>query len=214
MSDIVQQRGRAPVILIGIALIIFVTVGGALWFTMQPSPDVDEARLQRDPVLGNPDAPVTIVQYGAYSCFQCQFLHESGIIERVLMTYEGQVNFVFRDFPFVTPAYDQMAAELSQCVLDQGQDLFWVFHDLLYTEYFANTSQDTLIDVAVAVGGDEASLNACMRSNMHAETVQYDAEQGLALGVRGTPTLYVNDQVVFSPTEANIVAAVEAALQS
>lgn len=177
-------------------------------------PEVASTRLQLDPILGDPNAPVSIVEYGAYSCHACQHLHETGAIDRILADYNGQVNFIFRDFPFITPTYDHMAAEVAQCVLDQGNEPFWQFHDLLYTEFYANSSRAALVDVAAErVGVDEAALNACVTALTHYNTVQYDADRGLRLGIQGTPTLFVNEQRVFSPREDVIREAVEITLR-
>ena len=52
---------------------------------------------------------------------------------RLSAEYPDQVNFTFRDYPVISPVYDLMAAKVAQCVLDQDQELFWAFHDALYT---------------------------------------------------------------------------------
>ena len=92
------------------------------------------ARLELDPILGDPDAPVTLIEYGAYGCHACKYWHEEGIVEALLEEFEGQVNFVYRDIPIIVPPYSQMAAEIAQCALDQGNEQFWTMHDAIYVQ--------------------------------------------------------------------------------
>lgn len=211
-----QQQQRRQQIIVGAVVTVVVVAGIAAFLLLNaPPPTVERSRLELDPVLGDPNAPVTIVKYGAYSCHGCQALHESGTIERILNEYDGHVNFTFRDFPFIMPTYDHMAAEVAQCVLDQDQESFWQFHDLLYTEFYANSTRAELVDIAADrtdVNRDE--MRTCVNTETHYQTVQFDADRGLRLGIRATPTLYVNNAPVFSPTMDNLRAAIEDALRS
>jgi protein-disulfide isomerase len=124
-------------------------------------------RLNTDPILGNPDAPVSIVEYGAYGCSACRAWHQAGIVEQILAEFPDQVNFIFRDFPVIVPTYDRMAAEIAQCALDQSQAAFWSFHDLLYTVAAPGMSQAQLIALGEPVGLDVASLQTCATSGVH-----------------------------------------------
>ncbi len=195
-----QQRLLAA---IGSVLVIAV-VGAYFLFRPGVAPQVAQARMELDPVLGNPDAPVSIVEYGAYSCHACQFLHQTGILERIIADYDGAVNFIFRDFPVITPTYDHMAAEVAQCVLDDDQGLFWQFHDRLYTTHYANSTRDELVSLGASLGADRESLASCVENLTHFNTVQYDYNRGQNLAIRGTPTLFINEARVFSLDESTI----------
>lgn len=171
------------------------------------------ARYELDPVLGSPDAPVTIIEYGAYACPSCKALHEAGIIEDLLAEYDGKVRFIFRDFPVISPNYDRMAANLAQCALDQGNDLFWAFHDALYTVARQGaSSQEDLIEMGRLSGLNADALRACAEANTHALTVEYDYNRGIGLGLRGTPSLFINDQPLFAPDAALMRAMIDEAL--
>lgn len=172
---------------------------------------VSQERLELDPMIGPPDAPVELVEYGAYSCHACQGWHEAGIVDNILAEYEGLVNFTFRDFPVISPRYDQWAAEMAQCVLDQDEDIFWQFHDALYTTHYFNSSEGELFDVAESLGADRAELRECSNSERHKSTVDFDAQRARQAGARGTPTFTVNGLTVQGGPEA-IVAAIEAEL--
>lgn len=169
-------------------------------------------RLTLNPVLGDPNAPVTIVGYGAYGCSACQAWHRSGTLEQILAEYPGQVKFVYRDFPVVAPSYSRMAARTAQCALDQGNEAFWAYHDALFTLADARSSQADLIRLGEQVGLDVSALQACVDANTHAATVQYDEDQGHKLGLQGTPAFFVNGQLLYFASPSGLREAIEQAL--
>lgn len=157
------------------------------------------SRYELDPVYGNPDAPVTLIEYGAYGCHACKFWHEEGFIEDIIEEFDGQVNLVYRDMPIISPQYDTRAAELAQCALDQSNDLYWAFHDGLYTLARQGVSSaDDMVEIGRQVGLDADALRACYEAGTHVETVRYDMQLGTDLGIRGTPTFFVGGQPIFS----------------
>jgi len=212
-----QQQTRRQQVRIAASLGGVFIMGIIAFLLMRPAtpPKIDSSRLDLDPILGDPDAPVTIVEYGAYSCHGFQALHESGIIEDILAVYDGRVNFIFRDFPVIMPTYDHMAAEVAQCVLDQDEEAFWQFHDLLYTEFYANRNRDQLVSgAAERTGVNEGELASCVDALTHYQTVQYDLQRGSQLAIRGTPALFINGQPVYSLSRQGIIQMIEAALAS
>ena len=94
-------------------------------------PDVSAQRLADDPTLGDKTAPVTIIEYGDYTCEGCAYWHNAGILESILARYEGQVKFVWRENARLS-SYSKEAAMAGQCAYDQGADAFWAYHDLLF----------------------------------------------------------------------------------
>ena len=181
-----QQQTR---LIMGGAVIL--VVAAALFLILsnssQAAPAVVDERLTPDPVLGNPDAPVTIIEYGAYGCTTCQAWHRAGIIEQILAEYPGQVRFIYRDFPVIAPSYSRMAARTAQCALDQGNDVFWAFHDAVFTRADARSSQEDLIQLGAQVGLDTDALRTCVDNNTYVATVQYHEDQGHNLGIQERP---------------------------
>ncbi len=156
------------------------------------------SRNELDPVLGAEDAPITLIEYGAYGCPSCRMLHQSGVLEQLLEEFPGQIKIIYRDFPVIYPNYDYMAAELAQCVLDQGNDLLWAYHDALFTIAQPGFSdEEALIALAGDIGADVEAVRACAASDIHLETVRYDEQRGFALGLRGTPSIVINDRVIY-----------------
>ena len=163
-----------------------------------PSTDSLE-RFLLDPVYGNPDALVSLIEYGSYACSACRFWHEEGFIEDILDDFGGDVNLIFRDMPIVSPQYDQMSAEVAQCAFDQGNDLYWLFHDAMYTIARPGASSvDDMIEMGRQVGLDADVLRTCYDAGTHRQTVLFDFSRGTELGVRGTPTFFVGDQPIFN----------------
>lgn len=156
-------------------------------------PNEDElTRYELDPIYGNPDAPVALVEYGAYACPSCKFWHVEGFIEDIIEEFDGQVNLIYRDMPIISPQYDQAAAEIVQCALDQSNELFWRYHDAMYTiaSQVVSTPEE-MIEIGHQVGLDTDLLRTCYKSGIHTETVRYDL-------ARGTPTFFVGSQPVFN----------------
>ena len=163
-----------------------------LLYGHQPPSAEMMARLELDPILGNPDAPVTLVEYGAYGCHACKFWHEEGIVEALLEEFGGQVNFVYRDIPIIVPPYSQRAAEVAQCALDQGNEQFWIMHDAIFVQADqGKASAEDLIQLGGAAGLDEAALRSCYEAGTHVATVKFDHDRGAALGIRSTPTFVI-----------------------
>lgn len=210
-----QSRQMSRLIVGSIAVLVIVAAAYLIVSNSgEPVPEVAAERLTLDPVLGDPQAPVTIVEYGAYGCSACQAWHRAGIIEQILAEYPGQVNFVYRDFPVIAPSYSRMAAQTAQCALDQGNEVFWDFHNAVFTFADARSSQEDLIALGEQVGLNTDTLQACIDANTHAATVQYHENQGRELGLPGTPAFLVNDQRLFYASPEALQAAVEQALAS
>jgi protein-disulfide isomerase len=213
-----RNRQSAPnraILMVIIALI----AGGTIFLMLSASdtgsaPPVVESRLELDPVLGSPEAPVTIIEYGSYGCSACRAWHQAGIIDQILAAYPDQVRFVFRDFPVIYPAYDRMAAEVAHCALDQGQDSFWQLHDALYSTIQPRSSQDDILRTGEQLGLNGDALRECVDQNTHRGTVQYHEDRARSLGLPGTPSFLVNDARLFNATPDALLAAVEQALAS
>lgn len=146
--------------------------------------------------LGDPNAPVTIVEFADFQCPFCgKFFRESGakIIEQYVKT--GKARFVYRDFAFLGPE-SVMAAEASRCAGDQNA--FWQYHDYLFAHQQGENqgafSKERLKEFAGALKLDTAKFNSCLDQETYRSHVQKDLDLGRSLGVDGTPATFVNDK--------------------
>lgn len=140
-------------------------------------------------VLGNKDAPVTMVEFTDYQCSFCQRFHLATFPEiRRKYIDTGKVRFVSRDFPLDFHSNAFRAAEAARCAGDQGQ--FWQMRDTLV----ANASKltpDAVEGYAASLKLDGAAFRACLESGKHKATIQKEMSEAAALGVSGTPSFVI-----------------------
>jgi protein-disulfide isomerase len=151
-----------------------------------------------DPFLGNPDAPVIIVEFSDFQCPFCgRFFQtaEPQIIEKYVKT--GKVKFVYRDFAFLGDE-SEWAGIAAECAGEQGK--FWQYHDYLFQNQQGENggafSKTNLKRFAGTLGLDTAAFNSCFDSEKYRDEVLKDTSDGRALGVSGTPTVFINDRAV------------------
>jgi len=156
---------------------------------------------ERDAVLGDPGAPVTVIEYGDFQCPFCARFH-SQVGERLREEYiaEGKVKMVFRNFQFLGPE-STAAAEAAECAKDQGK--FWAFHDAIYDEetrdgreHNGNLNRDFFVRTAQALDLNAGDFSSCIDSGKYAAQVAADTEAASAVGVNSTPTTYINGRLV------------------
>jgi protein-disulfide isomerase len=133
------------------------------------------------------------------------------VLGRLLAEFEGQVRLVYKDFPLEYHAGARPAAEAARCAAAAGR--FWEYHDLLFEGQPAFARPD-LVRYAERVGLAVKPFARCLDQGRFRADVERDVIEGKALGVRGTPTFFVNGRrlVGAQPIEA-FRAAVEDALE-
>jgi protein-disulfide isomerase len=159
-------------------------------------------------VLGDPNAPVTVVEYGDY---QCPFCKKFAIEDypKLIQDYvsQGKVKLEFRQFPVIgssASGYDQQgesfhAAEAALCAQDQGK--FWQMHDLLYEnsvgEFKGSFTIDRLKRIAAMIPDmDQNAFGSCLANGTHTQDILTQASQATAAGINSTPSFIVGDQKV------------------
>lgn len=144
-----------------------------------------------DPGRGNPEANIVIV---AFEDFQCPFcLQAKPIMDQVMAKYGDRINFIYRDFPLSSiHPQAQSAAEAANCALEQ--DTFWEYHDQLFARQ-EELSPVTYRKIAESLGLDMAKFNICFNTGKYKAEVLADYDDGVALGVVGTPTYFINGQI-------------------
>ncbi|NPV66804.1 MAG: DsbA family protein [Anaerolineae bacterium] len=158
----------------------------------QEAPTVLEVSVDDDPAFGPEDAPITIVEFSDFRCGFCGRFHAQ-TYGPLMQKYEGLIRFVYRDFPVVG---GERAALAAECVHDQGEDLFWAYHDVLFANQQSLTSDEALVSLAADLGVDTEAMATCLADELHADEVQKDFTDGMALGVRGTPAFFINGRPV------------------
>jgi len=145
---------------------------------------------KRDHILGNPNAPVTLIEYSDFECPFCKRFHPTA--HKVIKAFNGKVNWVYRHFPISShnPAA-LLEALASECAAELGgNDSFWKLTDLIYEKTLSNGNgipAPGLYVLVKEVGLEENEFQECMQSGRHTARVQEDYENGTRSGVRGTP---------------------------
>jgi len=139
-------------------------------------------------VRGNPDAPVTIVEFADFQCPYCQSVQP--ILRQLMDKYNGKVRLGFRDFPLKSiHPQAQLAAEASRCAEEQGK--FWEYHDLLLANQSA-LNPEAYRQHARSAGLDGQRFEACLASGKLNALIESDVQSGVALGILGTPAFYID----------------------
>lgn len=147
-----------------------------------------------DPALGNPNAPVTLIEFSDYQCPNCrQFAVEVLPWLRQRWMGEGLVRVVFRDFA-IRGNESHLAAQAAHCAGEQG--LYWTYHDALFAaqsgENLGTFSAANLAQLAGTAGLDPTLFAACLESGRHAARVAASTKAAYDQGYEGTPTYLVN----------------------
>ena len=147
-----------------------------------------EVEVAGSPSRGPADAPVTIIEFSDFQCPFCSRVIPT--LERVEETYGDKVRLVFRQFPLrqLHPEA-QKAAEASLCANDQEK--FWEMHDAMFADQ-GGLAVDKLKEKAATLGLDVEAFSECLDSDRHADRVIADLQAGAALGVTGTPAIFIN----------------------
>jgi len=151
-----------------------------------------------DVVLGDPKAPVTMIEYSDFQCPFCGRFYsqtEPPLKEQYVKT--GKVRFIYRHFAFLGPE-SKAAAEAVECAKDQSK--FWEYHDAIFNAELAdgrenngNLNRALFLTNAENLGLNLASFKACLDSNKYGQKVADDYSGAQALGVKATPTVFVNE---------------------
>ena len=144
-----------------------------------------------DHVRGPRDAKVTIVEYGDFECPNCKQAAPAAAM--LLAHFSGRICLVWRHFPLeeVHP-HALLAAEAAEAAGEQGK--FWEMHDLLF-EHQRDLTLPRLRELADSLGLDARAFATALRDHVHVHRVRSDEARGRALGVRSTPTFYVNGDI-------------------
>jgi len=155
------------------------------------------------PIVGNPNAPITILEWGDFQCTFCYRFHESswGIIQREYIE-TGIANLVFKDFPLNGPD-SVLAAEAAYCAEDQGK--YWSYHDELYANWAGERTgwitDDSLNQFAITADLDIEKFNSCLDDHKYRQRVLELEQFGREIGIDATPSFLIfNDEKIIKIT--------------
>lgn len=167
-----------------------------------------------DPVKGNSNAAVALVEYGDFECPACaQF---TPLLDQAYEEFGDQISITFNDFPLTTIHPNAFtASEAAQCA--HVQNKFWEYHDLLYQEQTSwsveNNPRDKFVEYAQQIQLNVEQFTACVDNGDAKLSVREDMKEGDQAGVNSTPTLYINgERYANTGTYAGLSLAIRQAL--
>ncbi len=164
-----------------------------------------------DPVKGDKNAPVTIVEFSDYECPFCARFYSQTlpqIEEKYIKT--GKVKLIYRDFPLSFHQLAQKAGEAAECAGEQGK--YFEMHDKLF-ENGVTGGVAGYKQFAAQMGLDQAKFDTCLDTGAQAAEVKKDMADGAQYGVTGTPGFFVNGRLISGAQPFPVFEqAIEAAL--
>jgi protein-disulfide isomerase len=207
-----------------IAVVGFVTLGAAIMLyrskllqatAIPKAMAAAKERTEEGHVRGPANAAVTLEEFGDFQCPPCGALE--GPLQQIERDYASSLRVIFRNFPFTNHAHAHEAAYAAEAAGLQGR--FWEMHDLLYREqsvWAKSSDVQSLFDsYAGMIGLNLERFKKDVSGEQVKAKVEGDRKRGEALGVRNTPTIFINDESV-PPTSLNptaLRAAVDAAVK-
>ncbi|MCA9337789.1 DsbA family protein [Candidatus Saccharibacteria bacterium] len=171
------------------------------------TPAVTEGSTSNALIIGNPNAPVTIVEYGDFKCPNCNKLYR-GALREIKKNYidTGKAKLEFRNLPYISPD-SRTAAEGAYCANAQG--VFEAYHngvyDYIWDSYYRENkvsegestdvfTVQTLTDIATQAGADPAEFAACLNQQTYKDAVTADLKASERDKATGTPTVFIGNQ--------------------
>ncbi len=147
--------------------------------------------LPEDPSRGPEDAAVVMVEFSDFQCPYCQRV--TNTLADLMERYDGQIRFVYKDYPLPSHPEAFKAAEAGNCAHEQGK--FWEFHDKLFASQ-GSLDVGSLKMYAGELELDSDSFSHCLDDGRYSERVQQDLRIGQQYGVSSTPTVFINGRAV------------------
>jgi len=162
----------------------------------EPAPKltVDDLDLEGVPFLGEEDAEITMVIYDDFQCpFCARFEQQAWLKIKEEYIDTGKAKFYYKHFPLGFHPQAQLAAEATECAHDQGK--FWELHDTIFANQ-KDLNEENLKKWAEEMELDMTEFNTCLDTHKYAEKVKLSMTEGQKVGVSGTPSVLIEDQLV------------------
>ena len=178
-------------------------------------PTTGIASIDDDPILGDKNAPVTIIEFSDYECPFCK-RHFDQTLPQLKKDYvdTGKVKIVYRDFPL--SFHEPMATKeaiAANCARQQGGDSkYFQYHDEIFTRTKSNGNglADTdITTIATDLGLNLDSFNTCIADTAQADEVKKDIADGSAAGATGTPTFIIGKSTANGKIEGDLVVGAQ-----
>ena len=206
---------------LAIPIIIGIIIGVGLTLNLEQTSDNSsvlnkENLLRGSTMAGNPDAKITIVEFGDYQCTFCYKFHD-GTMKKINDEYikTENVNFIYKDFP-LNGEQSILASEASYCA--QKQNKFWEYHNTLYNNWGGENTgwitKNVLLDFARDIELNLDDFSQCLKDSEFRQKVLDNEQFGKEIGINATPSFLIfNDNDVYRIIGAQPLEKFEQAFQ-
>ncbi len=163
------------------------------------APPTAEVQMANTNTIGSKSAPVMLVEFADYECPYCQKVARD--IKKLESEYGGKLAVTYKDFPLPMHSHAEKAAEAARCAGKQGK--FWEMHDTVF--HSKELEVDELKAQARTLSLDGAQFDKCLDSGETAAAVQQDRQEGVQLGLTGTPSFFVNGHFFSGALDYNML---------
>lgn len=168
---------------------------------------IKDINISHSPVKGPADASVTITVFSDFQCASCARAAEA--LDQAQADYPEDVKIVFKHYPLRGHRYAVKAAIAAMAA--QKQDMFWLYHDILFDEGL-NLTEKRLTEIAEALNLNMEKFERDYHAPEMVDRIRKDIAEAVALGVDGTPTLFVNGSLLRDWTPDGIEKAIQDAM--
>ncbi|MCB9091030.1 MAG: DsbA family protein [Halobacteriovoraceae bacterium] len=182
------------------------TSGDVEIYLEKPQRPTFDVKIGNAPSWGSKDAKVTLVEFSDFQCPHCAKAVET--IQKLKKKYgEKKLQVVYKHFPLPSHADARSASLALMCVNEQNPKSFWKFHEHLFANqrWLAN---DKLKKYAKEFGVDSKKFDECLDTKKFNDYVEADVQQGISLGIRSTPTFFVNGKIVMGAQSEEVFSEV------
>jgi protein-disulfide isomerase len=141
-----------------------------------------------DPVLGNPKAIISLIEFGDFKCSACKKIESS--LKEILKTYPNQIKLVWKGIPGHSESEKVLLA--SYCAREQGK--FWKYHDLLFSNQDNLDQQNIYFKLAQDINLDLKKFDRCLNNQTFFDLIQKNITQAQKLKIDATPYFFINEK--------------------
>jgi protein-disulfide isomerase len=192
------MKNLLPIVII-VALVI---ISGYFLLTKTQIPisqkqQIAEVQVQTGnlPPLGNPQAPIKIIEFGDFLCPFCARTVVELYPQIENLINQGKVVLYFRDFIIHPQAI--IIHNAARCANEQGK--YWEFNKNAFQKALSGvetSKKENLLSLAKELNLDLKSFEKCLDENKYNQDIQNDSQAGASAGVEGTPTFFINDKKI------------------
>jgi protein-disulfide isomerase len=146
---------------------------------------------ENDHVLGNRNASVKVFEFSDFQCPYCSMFHE--VMHQIADEYGDQIAWVYKQFPIASHPLGMPGSMATECAGEQGK--FWEMADEIFNNQ-ETLSQDSFETFAEELGLDVNQFNSCVADEKYYDKIVSDYNLGIDAGVQGTPTNFINGQMI------------------